>query len=122
MKALIPALASLALLPQAAGAAGDIPHTSSAVSYLCAGGAILQVAYLNLGNGQSFATLAWGGRLVPMHLWPAASGARYIADDEQNSLRWHTKGDEGRLSFLAADHEAEETEVLTLCRSLGPPG
>ena len=43
---------------------------------------------------------------------------RYIALDEQHSLRWNTKGDEGFLSFLAADHTAQERVLLANCKSL----
>ena len=86
--------------------------------YRCDGGTEIEVAYLNLNNGGSFAALHHNGRTALLQNRPAASGARYIALDEQHSLRWNTKGEEGFLSFLAADHTAQERTLLANCRSL----
>lgn len=88
------------------------------VEYRCEGGAQLQVAYLNLENGRSFAALYHDGRLSLMRPWPAASGTRYVSMDEQVGLRWHTKGEVGMLSFLAADHTAEEITLLSECTAV----
>lgn len=89
---------------------------SSLAKYRCEGGAEVQAAYLNIENGASFATLYYKGQLIPMHIARAGSGALYIADDEQNSYRWHTKGDTGVLSFLEADHTAKEQTLLKDCK------
>lgn len=88
------------------------------VEYRCQGGAELQVAYLNLKSGESFAALYYEGRLSLMRPWPAGSGARYVSMDEQVGLRWHIKEDRGVLSFLAADHTAEEITLLSDCRAV----
>ncbi len=92
--------------------------TSETVRFRCEGGAELEVAYLNLSEGDAFAALHFGGRTVLLQNRPAGSGARYIALDEQHSLRWHTKGSEGFLTFLAADHTAREQPLLNGCRAL----
>lgn len=94
------------------------PHQSSVVSYRCEGGVELQAAYLNIEGGESFATLSYKGQLVAMHISVSGSGALYVADDEQNSYRWHTKGDFGTLSFLEADHTATEKTLLKDCNAL----
>lgn len=88
------------------------------VTYLCAGNAVLQVAYLS-ETGPSLAVANWAGKLIPMQAGPTGSGVRYIAFDEQQSFRWHTKGPEGTLLFLAADHTAQEEVVLGDCREIG---
>ena len=108
-------------LPPPAPAPGVVQaslFSSQTVRYRCAGGAEIEVAYLNLNNGASFAALHHGGRTALLQNRPTASGARYIALDEQHSLRWHTKGTEGTLSFMAADHTAKEQTLLTNCRAL----
>lgn len=80
---------------------------------------MLQVAYLNPAGGPSLAVVNWAGRLIPMQAGPTGSGVRYIAFDEQESFRWHTKGPEGTLLFMAADHTAQEEVVLGDCRQVG---
>ncbi|QLL11495.1 MliC family protein [Pseudomonas chlororaphis] len=91
-------------------------YQSSLASYRCEGGVEVQAAYLNIDNGASFATLYYKGQLIPMHIARSGSGALYVADDEQNSYRWHTKGDSGLLSFLEADHTAKEQQLLKDCK------
>ncbi|MBP5076602.1 MliC family protein [Pseudomonas chlororaphis] len=91
-------------------------YQSSLASYRCEGGVEMQAAYLNIDNGASFATLYYKGQLIPMHIARSGSGALYVADDEQNSYRWHTKGDSGLLSFLEADHTAKEQQLLKDCK------
>ncbi|MBP7001148.1 MliC family protein [Amaricoccus sp.] len=108
-----PLLASAAL----PAAAQDAPPALS-INYACEGGAELQVAYINPASGPSLAVVGWAGRLIPMRQGPSASGVRYIAFDEQRSYRWWSKGDEGFLVFMAADHEATEEPVLSDCRAI----
>jgi membrane-bound inhibitor of C-type lysozyme len=84
--------------------------------YRCTGGTRLQVIYLNIKNGDSFATTYINGRLVLMRSGPTGSGARYVSVDEQLGYRWHVKGDVGNLFFLAADHTARETLLLQDCK------
>src|SRR5690625_4099741 len=94
------------------------PHETT--KYRCEDGTQLQVAYLNLEKVGSYAALYYDGRLSLMRPWPAASGARYVSMDEQVGLRWHTKNGRGMLSFLAADHTAEEITLLSDCRAVTP--
>ena len=89
---------------------------SSTLTYHCEGDVELQVSYLNIDDGPSFAAMLHDGRLSMLQHRVIASGAQYIALDEQHSLRWHTKGEEARLSFREADHTAEEEELLSDCR------
>ena len=93
---------------------------SETVRYRCEGDVELEVAYLGFGHGESFTALHHGGRTVLLRSRASASGVRYIALDEQHSLRWHTKGDEGMLSFLAADHTAREQILLARCKAIKP--
>ncbi|QQZ40319.1 MliC family protein [Pseudomonas sp. SK3(2021)] len=107
------------LFAQAAATAAEPQqpgYQSSLASYRCEGGVEVQAAYLNIDNGASFATLYYKGQLIPMHIARSGSGALYVADDEQNSYRWHTKGDSGLLSFLEADHTAKEQQLLKDCK------
>ncbi|MGD7036954.1 MliC family protein [Methylotuvimicrobium buryatense] len=91
---------------------------SKIVVYHCHPDTELQVAYLNLQSGESFAALYYQGLLSLMQIRKAASGALYIALDEQKSLRWHTKGDSGILKFLAADDTATEQILLSDCKAI----
>lgn len=104
--------------PASQGAIQGPGYSSETVRYRCEGGAELEVAYLELGHGEVFAALHHQGRTALLKSRPAASGVRYIALDEQHSLRWNTKGEEGFLSFLAADHTAQERVLLANCKSL----
>lgn len=106
-----------AALPSPSPIEGD-RFQSRTVRYRCQGGTPIDVVYLNLQDGRAFATLHFAGRTALLQNRPAASGARYIALDEQHSLRWHTKGDEGRLSFMEASDTAREQTLLTDCRAL----
>ena len=121
------ALAGCAQPPRHGGAGASAPlpgliegdrFQSRTVRYRCAGGARLDVVYLNLQDGRSFASLHFDGRTALLLNRPAASGARYIALDEQHSLRWHTKGDEGSLRFMEASDTAREQTLLTDCRAM----
>jgi len=47
-----------------------------------------------------------------MHNVSFGSGALYIAEDEQNSYRGHTKSDEGMLLFLADDPTCRRADHL----------
>ncbi|HMR51997.1 MAG TPA: MliC family protein [Amaricoccus sp.] len=97
-----------------AAAAQEAPQAVSA-TYLCAGGALLQVAYLNQRGDPGWAVVAYGGRLVPMQAGPTGSGVRYLAMDG-GGLVWHVKGDEG---FLARDGGDRQDMLLEDCRRAG---
>lgn len=119
---LLAALVAAALPGSPAAAQSDTAGAVApalSVNYACAGGAVLKVAYINPAEGDSLAVVDWAGKLIPMRQGMSASGVRYIAFDEQQSYRWWSKGDGGFLNFMEADHEAEETPVLTDCKAIG---
>ena len=94
-------------------------YSSETLRYRCEGGSEIDVAYLELGHGVSFAALHHGGRTALLKAAPpTAQGERYIALDEQHSLRWNTQGDSASLSFLAADHTAQERTLLSKCQAV----
>ena len=110
--------APVASAPAAQASAPTPSWTAESAIYRCEGGQQLAVSYINLHDGDSLAVLAREGKTHVMRIAPSGSGARYIALDEQASWRWHTKGAAGTLSFLAADHTAQEKTVLRDCLSL----
>jgi membrane-bound inhibitor of C-type lysozyme len=107
--------------PVAVGEITGPGFSSHSVRYRCSQSEVLEVAYLNLADGRAFAALHHEGRTALLQSRPTASGARYIALDEQHSLRWHTRGPEGQLSFMAADHTATERPLLRDCRAASLP-
>lgn len=118
--ALASGLPLLAEATQAQSPAPEPSYQSQVARYQCEGNVRIEAAYLNIDNGSSFATLHYKDQLIPMHIARSGSGALYIADDEQNSFRWHTKGKQGVLSFLEADHTAEEETLLKDCQEIDP--
>jgi len=90
----------------------------TAVHYICERQVEIPVVYVNTAGGSSFAIVQVEGKLVPMTQQASASGARYIALDEQDSYRWYTRGEEASLAFLEADHTAEEREILSACKAI----
>ena len=101
--------------PTPAPAAQPLIFSSQAVRYRCDGGAEIELAYLNLSNGTTFAALHYNDRTLMLQGRRATTGVRFIALDEQYSLRWYTQGMKGELSFLAADHTAQEQTLLANC-------
>jgi membrane-bound inhibitor of C-type lysozyme len=98
-----------------APAAQPLIFSSQAVRYRCDGGTEIELVYLNLSNGTTFAALHFDGRTLMLQGRRATTGVRFVALDEQNSLRWYTQGMKGELSFLAADHTAQEKTLLSNC-------
>lgn len=103
-------LAPLVILAAAHAVAQDADPALTR-TYLCAGGAVLRVAYLNTPDHGAFAVLDYGGQLVPMEAGPVASGVRYVAVGG-GGLVWHVKGAEG---FLAREDGASQTTILDGC-------
>jgi membrane-bound inhibitor of C-type lysozyme len=104
---------ALPLTLVAASAAGQDAPTAFLATYICAGGARLEVAYLNPPGIASLAVVLHKGRLVPMQAGPTGSGVRYVTLGDGAPLVWHTKGKKG---FLARE-DAAETMQLTDCRT-----
>lgn len=90
------------------------PHMKS-VHYLCERGVGIPATYINPAEGEGLAVIVVEGKQVALRQGRSGSGVRYIALDEQDSYRWHTKGDRAVLSWLAADHTAEEQVLLRDC-------
>lgn len=101
--------------PAPAPAAQPLIFSSQAVRYRCDGGSEIELAYLNLSNGTTFAALHYNNRTLMLQGRRATTGVRFFALDEQYSLRWYTQGMKGELSFLAADHTAQEQTLLANC-------
>ncbi len=95
-----------------AAVAAEVTVTST--HYVCERGVVVPVTYVN-GTDPAMAFLVAEGKLVALREVPSASGAFYAAFDEQDGYRWRTKGEEAFLAWLAADHTAEETVLLTDC-------
>jgi len=92
--------------------------TITAVHYICERNVEIPTVYINTATGNAYIIINVEGKQVPMKKHVNASGARYIALDEQNSYRWYTKGDEAYLGFLEADHTAEEKIILSDCKAV----
>jgi membrane-bound inhibitor of C-type lysozyme len=109
--------ALLACAP-ALGMAQDQPPQQRAISvtYLCAGGAVLQASFINLG-AMSAAVVAWRGELIPLRGVETGSGVFYADFDEQRGFRWRGQGDEGFFARLEPDHTAAEEVLLADCKA-----
>lgn len=121
MRKAIPALLTAGVLFTALTGAASAQDNNAIpavvkVTYICERNIELPVVYINnLKNDESMAVIMVDGKMVPMRNWKSASGARYLALDEQDSYRWHTKGDKGVLSYLEADDMAKEQFLLSDC-------
>jgi len=115
-------LSALLLSALLIGCAVQAPPSGAApklheVRYLCAAGVVLEVSYLQAPTGESFASFPYQGHTAVLESRPSASGVRYVDQNEQQGLRWNTKGEEGFLSRLAPDHTATEQTLLSGCRA-----
>ncbi len=102
--------------------AGEVHEPSRydalSITYACEGGAQVQAIYFNFEDGNAIAALAYDGTLAPMRIMPSGSGAKYASLNEELGWRWHTKGDDAVLSYMAPDHTAEEEPLLKDCRNI----
>jgi membrane-bound inhibitor of C-type lysozyme len=107
-------LAALAAALVVAGAA----QASEIITarYTCERNVVVPAVYINTDT-ENYAVITVEGKQVAMRQAPSASGARYIALDEQDSYRWFTKGNTALLLWLAADHTAQEQMLLSECRT-----
>ena len=100
------------------GVAGEPSrYDALTITYVCDGGAEVQAIYFNFEDGNALAALFHDGKLAPLRIMPSASGAKYASLNEELGWRWHTKGGEAVLSFMAADHTAQEEVILGGCRN-----
>jgi membrane-bound inhibitor of C-type lysozyme len=82
---------------------GNIKVVSrSIVTYRCADGREMGVAYMNTDNEQSFAVIRIDGRHLVFVNTAAGSGVRYVA----GRYVWWSKGDEGNLYDVIAGENA----------------
>ncbi|MER2507643.1 MAG: MliC family protein [Amaricoccus sp.] len=106
----------LALLAAPAPALADDVTPALTATYVCAGGAVLRVAYLNPSPDDSLAVVDYGGRLIPMRAGPTGSGVRYVAFDPVPGFVWHGKGPDGTLF---TDGENGQRAILEDCHQVG---
>ncbi|MFC3117824.1 MliC family protein [Jhaorihella thermophila] len=78
-------------------------------------GVRLPVVFVNTEGGPGLAVMSIEGKLVTMRSTPNGSGVRYVAIDEQDSYRLHAKGETAFVTWLAADHTADEITILRDC-------
>ena len=95
--------------------APQLIFSSQAVRYKCDGGSEIELAYLNLSNGTTFAALHFDGRTLMLQGRRATTGVRFFALDEQYKLSWYTQGMKGELSVLTADPTAQDKILLANC-------
>ncbi|MFN4354637.1 MliC family protein [Parvibaculum sp.] len=93
-------------------------YDALSITYGCEGGVQVQAIYFNFEDGNALAALSYDGTLAPMRIMPSASGAKYTSLNEALGWRWHTKGNEAALSYMAPDHTAEEVLLLRDCRNV----
>jgi len=115
-------LTVLLALPMMAGPAfpgGDGAHDLSEVqevTYRCSDGAAVHLTYLFERDRAAMAVMGFRGQQVAMRQSRSGSGLRFVALDTEAGLRWHVKGAEGLVLFLAADHSAKEQILVHDCR------
>ncbi|MFN3933229.1 MAG: MliC family protein [Parvibaculum sp.] len=93
-------------------------YDALSITYLCEGGVRVQAIYFNFEDGNALAALSYDGTLAPMRIMPSGSGAKYTSLNEELGWRWHTKGDEASLSYMAPDDTATEQPVLQSCTNI----
>lgn len=93
-------------------------YDALSITYACEGGVQVQAVYFNFEDGNALAALAYEGTLAPMRIMPSGSGAKYTSLNEELGWRWHTKGNDASLSYMAPDHTAEEVSLLRECRNV----
>jgi membrane-bound inhibitor of C-type lysozyme len=88
------------------------------VTYICERGATIPVTYFVFDDpDNTYVSAMVEGRLIAMRQNVSGSGALFVSIDEQQSYRWHVKGDTGVLTYLDADHTADEVVILRECAS-----
>ncbi len=93
----------------------QLVFTSQAVQYKCDGGGEIELAYLNLSNGTTFAALHHDKRTVMLQGRRATTGVRFFALDPQSRLSWYTQGMKGELSAIAPDPNTQDQILMANC-------
>jgi membrane-bound inhibitor of C-type lysozyme len=84
------------------------------VLYQCERGVSIPVTYLNTVGG-AYAVLQVDGQQIPMSIAVSASGARYVSIDEGRNYSWHTKNDNGVLSWQPVGKPSESVVLFKEC-------
>lgn len=79
--------------------------------YACASGAEVVITPV----ASDHIRLTYEDQSAEMRPLPAASGARYASLDERLGWRWHSKGSEGILSYMAPDDSAYPVPIERVC-------
>lgn len=107
--------------PETTGVLPEPEDVMLRLHYSCEDGAGFDAVFVNTAGGSGFAVVGLEGRLIPMAVEIAASGARYVSvadtpavepDPDAPRYQLWTKGMDATLSTL--DGEAE-TPLLTGC-------
>ncbi len=89
--------------------------SSQTVRYRCDGDAEIELAYLNLSNGTTFAALHYNDRTLMLQGRKATTGVRFFALEEKATLSWYTQGMKGELSAIAADPNVQDQILMSNC-------
>ena len=89
--------------------------SSQTVRYRCDGDAEIELAYLNLSNGTTFAALHYKDRTLMLQGRKATTGVRFFALEEKATLSWYTQGMKGELSAIAADPTTQDQILMSNC-------
>jgi hypothetical protein len=122
MRALLSAaFGALALAACAGGHHGA--HGPAGIPYLCGGGQPARIVYEGGGYyPRGSAELSWEGRTIHLAATPPTYGLRYQEPrDERPVLVWSARGEEARLTELAADFSEREIARCTRVREPGAP-
>ena len=95
---LLRAIALSAVLLPAADASNTSPTRTFTTEWMCDNGRLLRIN-VNPRETSGPAWLTYLGERVEMSGKPAASGVRYESED--GKVSWHSKGNEGQLTFDA---------------------
>ncbi|MDR7093292.1 MliC family protein [Hydrogenophaga laconesensis] len=93
----------------------QLVFSSQAVQYKCDGGGEIELAYLNLSNGTTFAALHHDKRTLMLQGRRATTGVRFFALDPQSRLSWYTQGMKGELSAIAPDPNMQDQILMANC-------
>lgn len=103
---------AMAISAHAAAGSGDQVQQ---VLYQCERDIQLPITYINTAGGGAYAVMQMDGQQIPMSIAVSASGARYVSIDEQRSYSWHTKNNEGVVSWKPADEMDKPMPLLIEC-------
>lgn len=90
---------------------------SDRVHYKCSSGKKVTVIYMNIEPQGHLAVIDYDGVMRLMKPYRASGDSvKYLALDEQNSLRWHRVGDRGFLSYFPPGQQGGAKVLEKLCQ------